>query len=121
MMRFLVDADLPRATVDVLQQRSHEAFDVRDIGMGQAKDSEIARYAREKRLCLITGDFGFSDIRNYPPEQYAGIAVLKLPRDAGAKFILDLIDGFLQQKEILARLSGSLAIIEPDRIRVRPR
>jgi predicted nuclease of predicted toxin-antitoxin system len=76
MVRFLIDADLPRSATDVVKRHNHEAVDVRDVGLRKASDEEIARYARSERLCLITGDYDFSDVRNYPPSQYAGIAVL---------------------------------------------
>lgn len=38
-MRFLVDADLPRSTVQLLTSYGLTAVDVRDIGLGNAKDS----------------------------------------------------------------------------------
>ena len=78
-MRFLIDADLPRSTKPLLEKHGHKAVDVRDIGLRHAKDPVIARYAFDHPACLITGDFGFADIRNYPPENYHGIVVLELP------------------------------------------
>jgi predicted nuclease of predicted toxin-antitoxin system len=60
-MRFLIDADLPRSTAALLEQYHHEATDVRDIGLREAKDREIAAYARGQGLSLITGDFDFSE------------------------------------------------------------
>ncbi len=88
-MRFLIDADLPRATGEHLRRTGHDAFDVRDSGLGDAKDHEIAAYAQAHKLCLLTGDF--ADIRNYPPHSY----------------------------EVLTRLPGRLAIVEPGRVRIR--
>ena len=75
-MRFLVDADLPRSVIGLLQRYGHEAVDVRDIGLRSATDSRIAAYAKSKGLCLVTGDFDFADIRNYPPKEYEGLVVL---------------------------------------------
>ena len=119
-MRFLIDADLPRSTKALLEENGHQAIDVRDIGLRYAKDPMVARYALDQLACLITGDFGFADVRNYPPEIYRGIVVLELPRDATANFILGLIGNFLQQPAILARLPGRLAIVKAGRIRLRP-
>ena len=62
--------------------------DVRDIGLRGAKDPQIAAYAQSEGLCLVTGDFDFSDIRDYPPGEYAGSVVLKLPRTATASLLL---------------------------------
>jgi len=119
-VHFLIDADLPRSTKDVVQRYGHQATDVRDIGLANADDPEIAAYAQVQKASLITGDFGFADIRNYPPEAYAGIVVLELPRNATASFILNLIEAFLQQTDVLSRLAGRLAIVEAGRVRLRP-
>jgi hypothetical protein len=119
-VRFLIDADLPRSTKPLLEKYGHEAIDVRDIGLRHAKDPVIARQSQDRQACLLTGDFGFADVRNYPPETYHGIVVFALPRDADAKFILGLIESFVQQTAILARLPGRLAIVEAGRIRLRP-
>lgn len=118
-MRFLIDADLPRSTKDLLERYQHEGIDVRDIGLGTADDSEIARHAKEKGLSLLTGDFDFSDTRAYPPIQYCGIVVLTIPPDSTARAILSLIESFLKQEEIVAKISGSLVIVEWGRVRIR--
>ena len=80
----------------------------------------IARALLDHQACLLTGDFGFSDVRNYPPESYPGIVVLDLPRDASAAFILGLIENFVQQTAVIARLPSRLAIVGAGRIRLRP-
>ncbi len=118
-MRFLIDADLPRSVDGVIKAHGHEPIDVRDVGLRDAQDAEIARYALAEGLCLITGDYDFSDIRNYPPNRYAGIVVLSLPRTANSAYINRLLDGFLAQEELVATLSGKLAIVEPGRVRLR--
>ncbi len=119
-MRFLIDADLPRPTATLTRNLGHEAIDVRDIGLGASPDQEIAAYARVHGLCLLTGDFDFSDIRDYPPEEYAGLAVLKLPNHADRDCILSLVERFIQQADVLDQLPGRLAIVERGRIRLRP-
>jgi predicted nuclease of predicted toxin-antitoxin system len=118
-MRFLIDEDLPRSTGDLLRRYGHEAIDVRDIGLRGAKDSRIAEHAKKRSLCLITGDFDFSDVRNYPPTEYAGLVVLSLPKNATASFILNLLESFLRQGSLVSQLVGKLAIVEPGRVRIR--
>jgi predicted nuclease of predicted toxin-antitoxin system len=118
-MRFLIDEDLPRSIKDLLQRYGHEAVDVRVIGFRGGKDRQVATLAQSKGLCLVTGDFDFSDIRNYPPGKYAGIVVLRLPRTATASYILTLFESFLRQEELVAQIPGKLAIVEPGRIRIR--
>ncbi len=118
-MRFLVDEDLPRLTSDLLRRYRHEAVDVRDVGLRGAKDSQIAAYAQSESLCLVTGDLGFSDVRNYPSGDYAGLVVLRLPKTATASFTLNLLESFLQQEDLVAQMPGKLAIVEPGRVRIR--
>jgi hypothetical protein len=62
---------------------------------------------------------GLFRYRNYPPNQYPGIVVLQLPRTATSAYINQLLDGFLQQEEIVAQLPGRLAIVAPGRVRLR--
>lgn len=119
-MHFLIDADLPRSLKTLIERCGHDATDVRDIGLGSAKDPPIAAYAQSHRVCLLTGDFGFADIRNYVPAAYAGIVVLELPRNATASFILWLVESLPRQPEVLAKVEGRLAIVEAGRVRLRP-
>ena len=120
-MQFLIDADLPRAVSKVITGKGHIAIDVRDIGLGKADDSMIAAKAKSNALCLISGDFGFADIRNYSPEEYSGIVVLDLPKDASADTICRIVAEFLERDEIVAMLPGRLAIVSAHSIRLRPK
>jgi predicted nuclease of predicted toxin-antitoxin system len=118
-MRFLIDEDLPRSIQDLLQRYGHEGVDLRGIGLRGSTDRQIAALAQDKGLCLVTGDVGFSNVRNYPPEKYAGIVVLKVPRTATGLHITNLFESFLRQKELVAQMPGKLAVVEPGRIRIR--
>jgi hypothetical protein len=120
-MRFLVDADLPRGVATRLRERGHEVTDVRDIGLGAASDTAIAAHARANRLCLVSGDFGFADVRNYPPSSMSGIVVIQSPRVASADYFVQRIDEFVSDRALIDRIVGRLAIVEAGRIRLRPR
>lgn len=72
-MQFLIDEDLPRSTGNLLPSYGHEASDVRDIGLRGAKDSQIASCAQNRDFCLVTGDFGYLDVRNYPSAQVGDV------------------------------------------------
>lgn len=118
-MHFLIDADLPRSVGDLLQRYGHEATDVRDIGMRSALDVTIAQHAQREGVCLLTGDFDFSDIRAYPPGDYAGIVVLVIPSTVTSLYITQLLEMFLQQSDLIDQLPGKLAIVEAGRVRLR--
>ncbi len=119
-MRFLLDANMPRSAAGTVQRLGHEAVDVRDVGLGGADDAQIAAYAKEHKFALVTRDFDFSDVRNYPPGEYAGIIVLELPDDAIAATLVKVLESLLSQPELLAQVPGRLAIAESWRVRFRP-
>ena len=118
-MRFLVDEDLPRSIGNLLRQYGYEAVDVRDVGLQGAKDAEVAAYAQNQGLCLVTGDYGSSDVRNYPPSEYSRLVVLHIPGKATASLILNLVEGLLKQDKLISQLPGRLAIVEFGRVRMR--
>lgn len=119
-MDFLIDASLPRSTAATVQSQGHRSVDVRDIGMGGAPDQDIAAHAQTHQLCLVTRDYDFADVRNYPPDQYAGIVVIELPPSATSAVINQLVSDFLHLPSVLSQLTGRLAIVEPGRVRLRP-
>src|SRR5262245_10634132 len=119
-MRFLLDAGLPRATVELLHRVGHDAVDVRDIGMGAASDEAIAVLAKQQGRCLLTRDGDFGNIQAYPPDLYPGIVVVDLPNTARRDLILGVVEAFATDAELLALVPGRLAVVEMDRVRLRP-
>jgi predicted nuclease of predicted toxin-antitoxin system len=118
-MRFLVDEDLPLSLVDVFERHEHEALHVVDAGIRGATDEQVARYARENEMCLVSGDLDFSDVRAYPPREHHGIVVVRAPRNATSEVIAGIVESFLAREDIVDDLPGRLAIVEPGRARVR--
>jgi predicted nuclease of predicted toxin-antitoxin system len=119
-MRFLIDANMPRTTVALLNERGHTAVHVRDIGLGDSDDGTIAERARSDGAVLVTRDLDFANILAYPPESYAGLVVVRVPDDWTAKQLLALWLGFIERGDLLAALPGRLAILEEGRTRFRP-
>jgi uncharacterized protein with PIN domain len=119
-MRFLVDASLPRSAVVVLREMGHDAVVCATSGLRSTTDDVIAAHARRNQQTLVTRDFDFADIPNYPPADYAGIIVLQLPDEARAEWVVKLLETFARRNDWLARLSGRWAIVEVWRVRFRP-
>ena len=118
-LRFLLDANLPRMAVDAVGQAGHEVEFARDIGLGNASDEAIAARARDTGAVLVTRDLDFADVRQYPPEHYEGIVVLRLADDAVASEIAAAVRRFVSAGDFLCELRGRLAIVEGDRVRFR--
>jgi len=119
-MHFLIDASLPRSTAELIRRAGHRATDVRDVGSTLAADQQIAEYARANAYTVITADFDFADIRFYPPQQYHGIVVIDRPENATVARVLEIVGRFLGETDVLLALPGRLAIVDQDRIRLRP-
>lgn len=119
-MRFLVDANLPRSTIALFGRYNHSAEHVRVLGLGMATDSQVASHARSTGAVLVTRDMDFSDVRRYPPADYPGIIVIRLSEDAVAQDILDLLERFLKQTNLVIQLPGHLIVLEEGRVRFRP-
>jgi predicted nuclease of predicted toxin-antitoxin system len=119
-MRFLIDANLPRAVIAALERAGHQVEFARDVGLEAAPDEQIAARARESGAVLLTRDMDFADVRRYPPEKYFGIVVVRLPDTAVALEIVHVLERFLLEPGFLEPLSGRLAIVEVDRVRFRP-
>ena len=118
-MRFLIDADLPYSLEQLIVTHGHVALHASAAGLGGASDEVIAGFARSEKFAILTGDFDFADIRNYPPADYYGIAVLVLtPRMVSAD-IHALVRSFLDRQDVVNMFEGKLAIVESGRVRLR--
>jgi len=119
-MRFLVDANLPRAILPVLQGAGHIVEFAKDAGLGTAPDAQIATRAQSTDAVLVTRDMDFSNTRDYPPHLYSGIIVLRVPDDMIAADIAAVMNRFMVQLPSIGDLAGRLVILEKDRFRIRP-
>ena len=60
-MKLIVDAQLPPSLAVTLRQEGHDAVAVREIGLREAKDSDIWRYALENNAASLTKDEDFAE------------------------------------------------------------
>jgi len=102
---------------ELFRTHGHDAKTVLDQNLGGAKDSDLATVCQQERLAIVTLDTDFSDIRTYPPEEYSGIVVFRLGRQA-RNHILEVGVRFLQALGSQV-LYGQLWIVEETQIRVR--
>jgi predicted nuclease of predicted toxin-antitoxin system len=119
-MRFLLDANLPRSAVAAVEKCGHTVEFARDSGLGTAPDDVIAERARATHAVLVTRDLDFADVRRYPPAEYSGIVILRLPDDAMAKDIAAVLARFLADTEVVDQLPRRLATVDETRVRFRP-
>jgi predicted nuclease of predicted toxin-antitoxin system len=60
-VKFLVDALLPPLLAEELRKAGHDAVAVRDVGLREAKDSEIWNYAIQCGAAIVTKDEDFAE------------------------------------------------------------
>ena len=116
-MKFKVDENLPVEARDDLRSAGHDAVTVGDQQLAGQPDVQIASVCRTEGRAVLTLDLDFSDIRAYPPQDYAGIVVLR-PAVQSVPTIRRLV----AQVIALAAtepLPGNLWIVDDARIRIR--
>jgi predicted nuclease of predicted toxin-antitoxin system len=116
-MRFKVDENLPAAVAERLQQAQHDAHTILDEQLGGHPDSDVAQVCLDERRALVTLDLDFSNIRQYPPEDYPGIIVLR-PGVQSIPAVLQLMTGVIS---LLGQepLEGHLWVVDERRVRIR--
>jgi predicted nuclease of predicted toxin-antitoxin system len=93
----------------------HDVATVADQGLSGAADPRVIEVCGSERRCLVSLDLDFSNPLVFPPQAYAGIAVLR-PR----RVTPDEVDSTV--KTLIAALArdsieGKLWIVERHRIR----
>ncbi len=77
-MRFKVDENLHEEVADLLRQHGHDAVTVYGQQMQGRVDDDVAAVCRVEGRVIFTQDLDFSNVLTYPPQDYAGIIVLRL-------------------------------------------
>ena len=116
-LKFLLDADMPRSSAEVIRSTGYDVEDVRDIGTGAAKDSEIIEYALENERIIVTRDTDFGEILRYP--EHPGGIIFRLPYTFRAEELNRVLKEFLdtaRENEI----KNAIIIVELGRYRRRP-
>lgn len=116
-MKFKFDENLPSDLGALLRADGHDAHSVLDENLRGAADPSIAKVCQDEQRILITLDLDFAHIKNYPPQNYHGIVVLRLVRQDRDTVlaIIPRILTLLQTEPITRRLW----IVDDNRTRIR--
>jgi predicted nuclease of predicted toxin-antitoxin system len=117
MLRFKIDENLPAEAAGLLSTAGHDAVTVWDQKMAGQPDANLAAHCKTEGRAIVTLDLDFADIRSYPPNEFAGIIVLRLARQDKPS-ILAVLQRLLV---ILERepLPGTLWIVDETTTRIR--
>lgn len=116
-MKFKFDENPPSDLGTLLRTEGHDAHSVHDEDLQGATDPSIAKVCQEEQRILITLDLDFAHIKNYPPQNYSGIIILRLARqDRNTVLaIIPRILSLLQTEPITKRLW----IVDDNKTRIR--
>lgn len=115
-MKLKLDENLGNRGAEVLRAEGHDVATVPGQHLCAASDRDLMAVCAAEGRCLITLDLDFGNPLLFPPERYAGVAVLRLPHKPTADDLWaccrTLLAGLARED-----LTGKLWIVEPHRIR----
>lgn len=116
-MQFKTDENLPIEVAELFIQAGYNTLTIWDQELVGSDDQTIANICQREKRCLITLDKDFADIRTYPPENFAGLVILR-PMHQDKPTIIKIV------KKLLTLLphypiEQHLWIVEERRIRIR--
>jgi uncharacterized protein with PIN domain len=116
-MKLKLDENLGRLVAELLRGRGHDVQTVPDEGLCAAPDEDLIQVCRSERRCLVTLDLEFGNPFLFTPAEYAGIAVLRLPRKRSPGDLVETVETLMSA---LWREDpvGKLWIVQKGRIRV---
>jgi predicted nuclease of predicted toxin-antitoxin system len=116
-VKLKLDENLGTRCVEMFAADGHDVTTVGAQSMTSAADQELIEACRLEDRALVTLDLDFSNPLVFPPQQYAGIAVLRLPSQPSHLILVALIQTLIDALK-REELKGRLWSVEPNRIRI---
>lgn len=116
-MIFKLDENLPTELLEELRKAGHGADSVDDEGLAGTPDKSLLAVVQAEGRILLTLDKGIADIRQFPPQDYAGIVVFR-PPTAGRISVFDFVRKRLP-KVLEIELRGKLLVVSQNSLRLR--
>jgi hypothetical protein len=115
-LKLKLDENLGERGRRMLAEAGHEVATVAEQGLAGAEDLRLITVCGSERRCLVTLDLDFSNPFRFPPEDYAGIAVLRLPRRVTPGTLCEAVETLIRRLRA-APIEGKPWIVERGLIR----
>ncbi|MGE5294315.1 MAG: DUF5615 family PIN-like protein [Solirubrobacterales bacterium] len=116
-MKLKLDENLSRHLKPALTDLGHDVLTAADEGLLSRPDVEVAACAARENRILLTLDVEFADLRKHPPGSHPGIVLFR-PVSLGPLSVNRFVERFVRATD-LSGLSGCIAVVDPQGIRVR--
>lgn len=116
-MLFKIDENISNLVADFIRNKGHDLHTVYDENLNGKPDRQVITAAGKEKRILLTLDSDFSNIRNYPPEKYAGIIFFRLHSQDNPS-VMKAVEkplALLNSTEI----TGSLWVVTETEIRIK--
>ena len=116
-MKLKLDENLGGSALRYLQQAGYDVSTVALQKLCGADDRRLIDICAAEGRCLVTLDLDFSNPLQFPPADYAGILVLRLPKQPSGGDIIDCLATIAAAIPAGSDLACSLRIVSKGRIR----
>ena len=79
-MKFKIDENLPVDAVKTFQEAGYNTVSVLDQSLQGCSDKTLISVCKNENRILVTLDIDFANLLTYPPQEYAGIIMLRLKK-----------------------------------------
>lgn len=80
-MKLKLDENLGSRGAELFREEGHDVATVPEENIFGAGDSDLIAVCKSENRCLVTLDLDFGNPLLFPPGEYSGIAVLRLPAE----------------------------------------
>ncbi len=118
-MKLFLDENISPLHARELRAEGYDAVGVVEAGLSGANDERVLEFATTEDRILVTLDADFANVLRFSSENTPGVVRLRR-RSPTERVIRDTLrKALLLLKNV--ELKGQLAIVEPRKIRIRPR
>ena len=118
MLKLKLDENLGKKLAEPFDSAGFDVETMYDEFLNGAPDTRIIETCLSEQRCLVTLDMDFSNTVLFPPDQCAGIVILRFPKTPGSEDILKTIHFLIPVLKNENNLFGKLWIVRENRIRV---